>query len=1286
MTRKVQQLSLLEHMGRKSMWGGSNKLTNVEVFIITPENNTFVRKKIKFYPVLYQAIDEIVDNAIDHWTSHPKSVTEIKIYFDKKIGEISVLNNGPGVPVKKTKKRSLDNPKIVLGEVYVPELLFSQPLSGDNLEENEEYPRITGGTNGVGAKLTNIFSKQFIVSTTDTKSGKFYKQKFEDNRNIIHEPEIIKLNDKYKAKILKDYEKKGHTKVSFIPDYENKFGGYDSKSTFVSNLEKIIEARAYHASVFTKAKVYFNDREIKVKNMKEYADMHFTDLEGNEGVSVKIKGPRWKYRRASENTINNLPWEIYFGISNGKFEQNSIINGICVTSTKSNHLEYIKDQIVKDFKPRVLEFLKKEKLLDSKAKAPTITKNHILKNLFIFMKGYITGPQFVGQIKDGIEESDEKLEKFKKYKLTSRDLNKLWDVFEPVITSQFISKIVSKNKEKKTRSRKKNVVTDKYIPANNAGKKNKALKCSLIIAEGDSAKGTIEKIIRDVHNKEISFDYYGAYSIGGVSMNVRKECEIRNIRGETFLKKSKKFQNDTKYRPLVDILGLDYDARYEDNAKGDKEFNKLNYGCIILATDQDEDGKGKIRSLLINFIAYFWPNLVKRGFVKYINTPIIRISSKNKKDYPIEFYSLEDYHDWLNDNFKGYEAKEDELKRKYYVKYYKGLGTHKKTDITQMSLEFDTMIRTYIFDDDMDQNLDNYLGKDTNIRKVLLKTPVDEREIVNKHGEVTVTNHLNTNGKSYQRYDIVRKLPKYDGFSISSRKIFTAAKKIFNTYDWNNAKTKNVASFAGAVKSKMGYHHGEKSLEDSIVRMAQCFKDARNLPILRSVSDGFGSYVNGGSDFAQSRYIDVKLNKKLVDAMFPSQDDYLLDYVFEEGERCEPKCYAPIIPYVLIEGYEIPAHGWKVKIVPRDLWQIFKNIREIIKGERDLENVEKLKFWNQYPSREIIQYKGKEYCVGKCKYDKKKKNTVIISELPYRTFPKPYCLGSKDAVKKREKAEKEGKKKNEEKKSRTSRAIIDKPYVDNINFSKCTEDSVHIEIKLESGGKKYIKENYGNEYLTPLQHYFNLKVSLNSNLNLLGDNDEVIEYENKDGYEKIFIDWFKNRKALYTVRLDRELILLKLKILRLENLIRYVNEYEELGVKGKKIEKAEKILKKAKYQKLNNGLLNNPGYIKTDVLEEMILNPSDDPYGYLLDLRDRDKLDAPCRKREEKLKEFKKLLKKLNKKDPYFKGATVWLNELDELENVIKEGMKYDAENPKWGFGKETQRIRGLKKNKKRIR
>jgi DNA topoisomerase-2 len=90
-------------------------------------------------------------------------MTQIKVTIDQDANRISVWNNGKGVPVVIHKEHNC----------YVPELIFGHLLTSSNYDDKEK--KVTGGRNGYGAKLANVFSKRFVVECADSKSKKLYR-------------------------------------------------------------------------------------------------------------------------------------------------------------------------------------------------------------------------------------------------------------------------------------------------------------------------------------------------------------------------------------------------------------------------------------------------------------------------------------------------------------------------------------------------------------------------------------------------------------------------------------------------------------------------------------------------------------------------------------------------------------------------------------------------------------------------------------------------------------------------------------------------------------------------------------------------------------------------------------------------------------------------------------------------------------------------------------------------------------------------------------------------------
>lgn len=128
-----------------------------------------VNKQISYVPGLYKIFDEIIVNAADNIQRDPKGMTQIKVTIDQNKGTIKVWNNGMGIPVVIHKKENM----------YVPELIFGHLLTSSNYDDDQK--KVTGGRNGFGAKLANIFSKKFEVECADTKRKKLLKKTYKSN-------------------------------------------------------------------------------------------------------------------------------------------------------------------------------------------------------------------------------------------------------------------------------------------------------------------------------------------------------------------------------------------------------------------------------------------------------------------------------------------------------------------------------------------------------------------------------------------------------------------------------------------------------------------------------------------------------------------------------------------------------------------------------------------------------------------------------------------------------------------------------------------------------------------------------------------------------------------------------------------------------------------------------------------------------------------------------------------------------------------------------------------------
>jgi DNA topoisomerase-2 len=173
------------------------------------DGDGFAHSQLSVSPGLVKIFDEILVNAIDQWSLHPKKVSEISVKIIN--DSILVENSGVAIPIKKHATEKM----------WIPELIFGHLLTSSNYNDDEQ--RVTGGRNGYGAKLANVFSKKFWIEISDGK--KIYKQIWSENMSKVAPPEISNENSGV------------HVTIGFIPDWP-RFGMSGPTAGFVNLVEK----------------------------------------------------------------------------------------------------------------------------------------------------------------------------------------------------------------------------------------------------------------------------------------------------------------------------------------------------------------------------------------------------------------------------------------------------------------------------------------------------------------------------------------------------------------------------------------------------------------------------------------------------------------------------------------------------------------------------------------------------------------------------------------------------------------------------------------------------------------------------------------------------------------------------------------------------------------------------------------------------------------------------------------------------------------------------------------
>lgn len=440
--KKYKKLDDISHiLMRPGMYCGSIKphTSNRWVF----NDGKFVQSELTFNPAFLKIFDEILVNSVDESKREGTKLKTIKVSVKDDI--ITIWDDG-GIDV------------VIHSEYneWIPEMLFSSLKAGSNFQDDEK--RVTAGLNGVGSVLTNVFSKQFTVTTCDGQNE--FSQVFSNNMRERSNPVIKK-------------SKKHHTEISYMADFE-RFGltGIDD-SHFKMIQKRVMDIAGCNPQI----KVYFNEELISIKlfedYVKYYSDSFF--FESNKDKS----------------------WSIAVAPTNDGYHQISFVNSTD-TYDGGTHVDYILNQIISEMR----EFFQKKYKVDVK---PSEIKNH----LSIFINSTIVNPSFSSQTKEKL------ITEIKDFGYTYEVSDKL---IKSILKSEIVNSILDWVKQKKSaedsklaRELNKNLSKIKVEKLIDAKAKDR-WKCSINIFEGDSAAAAFRKY-RDTQTM-------GSFSLKGKFINV----------------------------------------------------------------------------------------------------------------------------------------------------------------------------------------------------------------------------------------------------------------------------------------------------------------------------------------------------------------------------------------------------------------------------------------------------------------------------------------------------------------------------------------------------------------------------------------------------------------------------------------------------------------------------------------------------------------------------------------------------------------------------------------------
>jgi DNA topoisomerase-2 len=744
-----------------------------------------------------------------------------------------------------------------------------------------------------------------------------------------------------------------------------------------------------------------------------------------------------------------------------KFFSMSFVNGIW-TSKGGTHVDTVTNQVV----GHIVDYLETKKKVKVK---PSLVKDH----LGIFITSMIENPSFTSQTKETLTT---KASAFGS---------------SPKLSEEFLKKVVSKlaivpklleaqsakdaKDNSKTDGKKQSRITGipKLDDAISAGTKESA-KCTLILTEGDSAKAMALSGLSQEQRK-----LFGVYPLKGKVLNVKDTSDA-------------KVEQTKEIAELKKILGLTSGKKYTD-------VKDLRYGSIMIMTDQDLDGS-HIRGLLINLFHELWHELIAiPGFITYMATPIVK-ANKGKENRI--FYSQYEYEQW----------REGEGSKGWKVKYYKGLGTSTRDEAKDYFSKVNAV--RFDYDDKSDESIELAFNKQrADDRKTWLKG-YDRTTLIPTGNHLPYNDFIHKDLIHFSYYNLERSIPNVmDGLKTSQRKILYAA------FKRNLTQEIRVAQFAGYVSEHTGYHHGEASLNETIIGMAQDFMGANNIPWL--VPQGqFGTRIQGGKDAASPRYIHTYLQPR-IRKIVCEEDFPILKYRDDDGLPVEPEWYAPVLPMLLINGARGIGTGYSTYIPQCNPKMIKEMIVDHLKNNTPLSTKPLTPYFEGF--------KGIYTEEGVMGTFKKVKDEYVVNELPPGTWTADY----------REWLEKE-----------LAEGRI-KDFTD-------TSTDQQINITIKGIDEKVLVKSLIEKVKTTNMHAFNHRGIITKYATL----NEILE------------EFVMVRRGLYDDRRRHQLGVIAAKLPYHDNVVRFIKDQisdkPKVVLKKKSLKECDEILKQNQYELIND--------------------------------------------------------------------------------------------------------------------
>jgi len=434
------------------------------------------------------------------------------------------------------------------------------------------------GLNGVGTKAVNALSEKFYVCSYRDGQASYA----EYSRGLITDSGMHATNEK------------NGTFVRFIPDGEM-FGDFSYNMDFVETMVKNYSYLKKGLTLVLNGTTYKSENgllDLVSENMSETPLYPLIHLEGEdievvlthgnsygENIASFVNGQNTRdggthlaaYREAIAKTLKDFYKKNYAP----EDIRQGIVGAISIQIQEPNFEGQTKTKLGSTYM-----WEKQGKSGDGSTsvdRGPTI-RSFVNDFLAINLDNYLRKhTEIVPVIEDKIKSSQQEREEISGIQKKTRERNKRANVYNRKLRDcrYHFSDKLPKNKEEE------------------------AEKSSIFITEGDSASGTITKA-RNADNQAV-------FSLRGKPINCYKESRKRVAENE-------------ELNLLVSALGVEED------------LDNLRYNNIIVATDADDDGM-HIRMLVLTFFMKYYPDLIRRGHVHILQTPLFRVRNKKETCY-----------------------------------------------------------------------------------------------------------------------------------------------------------------------------------------------------------------------------------------------------------------------------------------------------------------------------------------------------------------------------------------------------------------------------------------------------------------------------------------------------------------------------------------------------------------------------------------------------------------------------------------------------------------------------